>query len=523
MNRQPTFPGRARSAAPAAQDRAGFRLGLLLVLLLTWSLNAVSATAREDEGERPPEDAAASGPPSGPALPEGLDAQAPEEPALPTGLGDSQQPEGPALPAGLGDQDATDAQDGQPRDRTAANAFVDTLTGFWDLRAGARVRDDPNQRTTALAESRLQLSRDTYLGDALLRLTADLVYDDVAADRSIGLESGSGWLDLREAYFGTPLGEAVDLRLGRQVLTWGVGDLLFLNDLFPKDWNAFLSGRDIEYLKAPSDALRLSFYLPAFNLDVVYTPKFDADRFVDNRRLSFFDPRFGTVVGNDVSFMPNRPDDWFADDEVAIRLYRIVAGWEVAAYGYRGFWKSPQGFDPVTGRPVFPELSSWGGSARGTLGPGILSLETAWYRSRDDRSGTNPFLPNSQLRFLAGYEQELLPDFTLGAQYYLERTLDHDELVANQPPGIRPPDEHRHVLTLRATLLTHSQNVTWSLFTFASPSDEDAYLRGSWEWKATDTWSVSAGFNLFEGQSEQTFFGQFETNSNIYAALRRGF
>ena len=500
-------------------------------VLLAWLFVSSAAAAQDSEPESPPDlppgldtptDDSESGETSGPALPEGLGTDPPDDPALPAGLDDSRQ-QGPDLPSGLGGEAETDGQGERTQDAAGSSAFLDTVTGFWDLRAGVRVREDPNQRATSLGETRLQLSRDTYFGDALLRLTTDLVYDDLAAGQSVRLEQGSGWLDLREAYFGTAVGNAVDLRLGRQALTWGVGDLLFLNDLFPKDWNSFLTGRDIEYLKAPSDSLRLAFYLPAFNLDLVYTPKFEPDRFVDNRRLSFFDPRFGEVVGRNVVSMPDRPDDWFDDEEVAFRLYRLVAGWELAAYGYRGFWKSPEGFDPVTGRPVFPALSTWGASARGALGAGILSLETAWYRSRDDRSGTDPFLPNSQIRVLAGYEQELRPDFTLGIQYYLERTLDHDALVANQPPGLRPPDENRHLLTLRATLLTHSQNVTWSLFTFASPSDEDAYLRGSWTWKATDSWSLSAGFNLFEGQSEQTFFGQFETNSNIYAALRRGF
>lgn len=58
---------------------------------------------------------------------------------------------------------------------------------------------------------------------------------------------------------------------------------------------------------------------------------------------------------------------------------------------------------------------------------------------------------------------------------------------------------------------------------FASPSDEDAYLRGSWEWKATDAWHLTAGFNMFEGRDRDSFFGQFETNSNGYLGVRYGF
>jgi len=453
---------------------------------------------------------------AGPALPSGLGSGEPEEESRDDGL--------PPIPVGLGGEERSlEEAERQHGDRLPLEGFLAGFTGFWDTRAGIRVRDDPNQRTTSLGETRLQLSRDQYAGDVLFRVTADLLYDNVADGHKLQPEQGRGWLDLREAYLGSPVGESMDVRAGRQVLTWGVGDLLFLNDLFPKDWNSFFAGRDVEYLKAPSDAVRVAFFGDVLNLDVVYTPKFDPDRFLDNRRLSFFDPRFGRVVGEDVEVRPQRPDDWFGDDEWAFRLHRMLDAWEVAGYGYRGFWKSPEGFDPASGQPLFPRLSAWGGSIRGPLHTGILSAETSWYRSRDDLSGTDPFVPNSQFRFLVGYEQEIVPDFMLGGQYYLERTLDFDALERNQPSDFAAPDENRHLFTLRATLLTHSQNVTWSLFTFASPFDEDAYLRGSWEWKATDEWYLTLGFNLFEGRDRDSFFGQLETNSNAYLGVRYGF
>ena len=56
--------------------------------------------------------------------------------------------------------------------------------------------------------------------------------------------------------------------------TWGTGDLVFLNDLFPKDFVSFFAGRDDEYLKAPGDALRITHYSKAVNIDFVWTPVF---------------------------------------------------------------------------------------------------------------------------------------------------------------------------------------------------------------------------------------------------------
>ncbi|GAB4116846.1 MAG: hypothetical protein Tsb0027_08760 [Wenzhouxiangellaceae bacterium] len=465
--------------------------------------------------------------------------QATDIPPLPPGLQDPPptdsnaeidartSTETPPLPQGLGDTTLAS----KPAHSDAVNSAFDSgVHGFWEVRLGSRLRSDPDQRSLSMAETRLQLRRDQSLGAVLLRVNADLLYDGIAETQNIDLRAGRGWLDLRQAYVSTPLGQYLDLRAGRQILTWGVGDLLFLNDLFPKDWNAFFIGRDLEYLKAPSDAIKLSAYTDAFNVDLVYTPRFDPDRFVDNSRLSLFDPRSNSVIGSSTVFEPVLPDRWFRDDEWSMRAHRVLGAWEFASYGYRGYWKSPNGFRLAADHDmsaslqvVFPRLHAWGASLRGPIFNGIVSMETSRYDSRDDPTGSDPLLPNDQWRFLLGYEQELVADLTLGLQYYQERTLDYDALLASLPDGIAAPDLRRHLLTGRINLLTHNQNVNWTLFLFASPSDEDLYLRASWQWQMTDRWQTGIGFNVFAGRQRNSFFGQFTDNTNVHASLRYGF
>ena len=196
---------------------------------------------------------------------------------------------------------------------------------------------------------------------------------------------------------------------------------------------------------------------------------------------------------------------------------------------YHGFWKSPGGSHPVTGKATFPPLSAYGASVRGRVGSGIGNVEFSYYDSRDDRSGEDPFVNNSQLRFLIGYEQEVaawFPDiknFTVAGQYYVEHMLDYDEYRDNLPPGIRAKEEGHHIFTLRLTKLLMNQNLELSLFTFYSPSDDDAYFRPAVHYDITDNWSVMGGGNFFVGDEDHTFFGQFERNSNVYAGVRYGF
>lgn len=228
-----------------------------------------------------------------------------------------------------------------------------------------------------------------------------------------------------------------------------------------------------------------------------------------------------SLAGRNAIIESERPDE----GEYALRLYKTIAGNELALYGYYGFWKSPLGFDLNTGLANYPKMRSLGASIRRPVWKGIANFEAGYYDSYEQGSGTNPFIPNSEARFLLGYEQEVVKNFSIGVQYYVEWMQDYNGYVSGQEEigQMVTRDEVRHVLTNRLTLMTHQQNVTWSLFTFFSPSDVDAYFRPSVTYKATDEWLLELGGNFFVGREEYTFFGQFVNNNNVYAAIRYSF
>lgn len=397
------------------------------------------------------------------------------------------------------------------------------LNGFADYRYGMRTDRNALEDDTSLNELRLQAGLLWYHDLFTAQLKGDLVYDAVAAEwADVDLETGQGMVDLRQADLMISPLNWMDLKLGRQVLTWGTGDLVFINDLFPKDWQSFFLRRHIEYLKAPSDALFVSLFPSLVNIDIAYTPRFDADRHITGERLSFWNG--SAIVGQDGILVTDRPDRWFEDDELAARAYRNVGGYELALYGYHGFWKSPGGMDPATGRWLFPALAVYGASARGPLGGGIAGVEAGYYDSMDDRDGDNPFVNNSEARLLLGYEREVARDLTMGVQYYVERVLDYDAytdaLAAIGQPAATARDEDRHTVTLRVTYLLMNQNLVLSCFTRYSPSDADAYIKPVATYRISDQWQASVGGNFFVGSDDHTFLAQFEENNNLYASLR---
>ena len=458
-----------------------------------------------------------------PALPMGLESSESDEPELPMGLEPSKEEasDEPALPEGLF-SDSKDTQESESAEKPEFDIPFG-LTGFWEARGGLRTRSDPYEKDESIGETRLQLEFEKDLDFASFKLTSDFLYDPVFDRHVIELEEGKGWIDLREANVSmTPL-SFMDLKLGRQILTWGTGDMIFINDLFPKDWNSFFIGRDDEYLKAPSDAGKISFYTDIVNMNIVFTPRFDSDRFIDGRRISYWNGNMLSIAGQNATVDVDKPDDWMDDYEIAVRLFKNISGYELALYGYWGFWKSPGGSDPMTGEAIFPDLAVYGGSIRTNIGKGIGNLEVGYYDSKDDNEGDDPFIKNDEFRFLIGYEQEIAKELTAAFQYYVEYMLDYDDYADTWFKGVPKTDEFRHVFTLRLTKLLMSQNLKLTLFTYYSPSDDDAYIRPNAHYKINDNWSAEIGGNFFVGNYDHTFFGQFERNSNFYVGARYSF
>lgn len=398
------------------------------------------------------------------------------------------------------------------------NSLYDTYeidtAGFIEARGGIRTKNDPYEKEYSLAEARLQLDLSKDYSWGVVKVKGELLADGVE-NKVIG--------DLRDLnLLFSPL-DSMDMKIGRQVLTWGTGDLLFINDMFPKDWQSFFIGRDDEYLKAPSDAIKTSYFTNLANIDFVWTPIFDESNHISGERISYWNGVLGRTAGRDYIFEVDNRNSLFDDSEFSLRLSRNIKSMEIALYAYSGFWKEPEGMTmEQSPRLRYPRLSVYGASLRAPIYKGIGNIEVGYYDSRQDRDGNDPYTRNSEARLLTGYEQELAHDFTGGAQYYLEYMRDHNAYKSSINNGTER-DKFRHLFTIRLTKLLMNQNLILSLFTYFSPNDRDAYVRFKSQYKMDDHWLLEAGVNLFQGKHDHTFWGQFENNSNLYAAARWSF
>lgn len=407
------------------------------------------------------------------------------------------------------------AQDDDWNDDWADDENTDLQwTGFIEGALGSRWDTDPQTGSKGtLREGRARLETDWENDSLAIGFKGDALYDDI-------IEAFD--LEIRDLTLAFSPGKNLDVKLGRQVLTWGTGDLLFLNDLFAKDWIGFFAGRDTEYLKAPSNSARFNLYTNLVNIDFVWTPVFEPDEYLTGERFSFFSPLAGAKVAPDPPLSADEPSSNVSNGEFALRLFRTFNGTEYALYGYRGFFKQPLGFNAQL-IPYFPAMTALGASLRRSQWSGLVNAEVSYYFSRDDSSGTDPLIPNDQFRLLLGFEREAVTNFNIGVQYYLEWTQRHDELLEHSLAPEFEPEEYRHLFTARLTYRAMMDKLIGSLFVFYSPSDKDYYLRPKLTYRYSDQWTAEAGVSLFAGDDEHTFFGQLDDNSNTYVRVRYHF
>lgn len=382
------------------------------------------------------------------------------------------------------------------------------VQGNYSVRTASPKGSDP-PGDFLLGDHRLQLELDhaSESGAVSFLAKVDLFHDAVVGEADI---------DVREAYL-TLEGDNVDLRLGRQIITWGVGDLVFINDVFTKDWTALIAGQPLQYLKVGSDGANANFYLGGLSAQVVAIPFFEPDRLPTGERLVGFDPLPGVPIDT------QKPDQTVQNTELAGRVSGYLAGFDAAFYVYRGFWRAPPGLridGNAAATRFYPPLSVYGASAQGSFATGVVSTEVGYYDSRSDRDGTDPGVENSQVRFLIGYQKPFTDDLTVSGQYYLERMLEGGAYRESLPPGFGARETARHNITGRVTQFFRYQTYQLSVFAWVSPNEKDYWVNPELRYTVSDEVWIAAGANIFGGSDDHTFFGQFERNDNVYTTLR---
>lgn len=426
----------------------------------------------------------------------------------------------------FGDEDESEedifASDDGENEMTSMEAFPLEIQGFVEVERGARLGESTYRDETWMLSNiraRLKTSKQTEKGGFHLKL--DFINDEILKSSEV---------EIREARLRYSPSDLVDFSIGKQVSTWGVGDLLFINDLFPKNWVNLFLGRDQESLKDTSNSIRITTYLENWTADLIWTPEFSPDTTPNGCRFTVFDPNLGkpTAQRNQCGKTTKLPEqnDTTENGEIALRLKTRMGSQEVALYGYNGFWKSPKGLklnpDTQTLESFYPRRGAYGFSSEGQWGPGVFFFEAGHYLSYEDLDGTNPLIENSAARLLLGYRYTFLASSTFAVQTMSEKMLNYEKYQESVPPTLEEKEEVRNTYTFRFTQTAQQETLKASCFVYHRPEDRDDYLRCWLSKRLDDNFDITAGGNFFSGDKKylDRDFAMLREDDNAYVRFK---
>jgi hypothetical protein len=392
------------------------------------------------------------------------------------------------------------------------------INGYVEPAYAVRFSDDgPIEDQIILREVRTMLENH-HFGSSGEQLSLRLLLDYNRLD-------GPG-IEIREASLMIPLGSYLEISAGRQVLSWGPAQYEFVNDRFAKDYRSFLLGRDTEFLKAPDDGLRMSWFPGWADLDIIWMPEFEPDRLGEGRMIPVFDPVGGSLVTDADAPGAVSPEPGLENGEYHIRIRRLLGRWEVAAYGYHGFTGIPEGFE--NGLFFHPGLTAAGGSVRGPLLSGTVWLEWAYEDIRDPRAGkTFEVTPDRGIGLL-GYQIQPTPITWYMFQGMWMKALRaeelHDFLTSENLEDVSVwSEQNRFSLQIAAGRSFLEERLKFMLRGFWGITDEDGHIRSEISYEWSDAVKISAGLHVFHANNASSRFGAVDKHDLAYLRIRYGF
>lgn len=382
------------------------------------------------------------------------------------------------------------------------------VSGFVQMRQAQRAKSldvcTVEACSTMLQEALTELLIERRFGNQLsasLRLEAN--YDNA-------LSEGHG--RVREGVVDWAPGASLNLKLGRQILTWGVSDYLYVNDLFPKNYDSFFTGGGFDRMKEPVDGLRSAWHGGGLDVEAVVS-RSKADRMPDP----------GRFTATAMSASAFKPDDVNDSADVAVKVATNVRRMDWAAYlaSFRSRERVYR-MDGVGLREERPRLQHLGVSGTGNCMGGLSWVEAALRHSdTTEQNVVSRHYLGSSFKGILGHSQEVGSDLSVSAQLQVEAPTSYGRYKAQLAAGVAPLERVTSTLHLRVHGRWKNQTVGAGAQVFVG-NEGDSHFNPFVSWSPADGWTLEGGANVFNGKPD-TRYGAFKDDTNVYILGRFSF
>ena len=323
---------------------------------------------------------------------------------------------------------------------------------------------------------------------------------------------------LLEAYANLYFG-AVDLRVGKQIISWGRADALNPTDnLTPKDYTV-LSALDEIDRRTGTTAVRANYYRGSHTFSLIWLPLFNPST------IPLTAPRGFHITEE------RRNSGAWTDQGFAARWDQTGGDIDWSVNYYQGLNLLP------VGRPLSPtrlvlihnRLNVIGADFAKALGRYGIRGEAAYVHTQDTK-GTDPVTINPSFTYVLGVDRDFTEDLNINIQAYQRFIVNFHSPFDVNNPVLRDAavlnaifnqqlDKFQGGFTARIRATWLNKTLESELLGVLNLPRRDFALRPLLGYAFTDVWKGYIGVDLFNGQ-RNSFFGRLQPTSAFFVELR---
>ena len=394
-------------------------------------------------------------------------------------------------------------------DKDSDDALQIRVKGFLDTYHALRTTGNADwmaSRTRARGEVKLEK------GAASLFVSMNATYNAILKDRT-GME-------LREAYLAYAKGN-LDLRVGRQIVVWGVADALRLTDcVSPCDYTEFLA-QDYDDIRMPVNALRTRYTWRSVTFEAICNPVADFFILPTDRHNPWAMRLPNTSLPYSIDLESGKPEKRLRNMEYGGRITVNLSGVDFSVSALRTWNKLPalrMGMTTdgkslhIDGR--YHRMTMLGADCSLPLGQFVIRAEVAQYidEAQNAAMGCEVECRNA-LNTLIGIDWYPGNDWNASLQYRHKYTSGNLERL--------PIYRHAGIATARLAKDLLQNTVKISSFAYIDVADGGIFNRLSTTYALNDQTAIAIGYDYFH--ADRGMFKMYGKNSEAWVKLKYSF
>ncbi len=381
------------------------------------------------------------------------------------------------------------------------------FTGFTDTYHAVRLK----------GQHEFNASRTRFRGEIFYQIEDASLFTSFNAINNNILEDETG-IELREAFM-EYVASKWDVRVGRQIITWGKADGMQITDIIcPGDYTEFIT-RDFDDIRIPVESVKFR-WLPGFaDFEIIWLPFFKASVLPSGNNPWKISQEYNT--DNEIVFKQTiEPENKLENSEIAGKISFYLSGIDFAFSGFYTWDDLPiiheQTVNDTTYlQPEHHRLKYLGMEMNKPIGNFVFRSEIAFYQNKFFRNLSTEDKTDKKnlLKAMLGLDWYPGDDWDFSFQFADDLILKYDEDLES--------DENNSVATLNISKKILRQTLGFSNMLYYGFNEKDIYDQIAMDYALTDELHLFCGMDIFAGNDG--YFGKFKNNSQIWFKVKYGF